>query len=110
MGKIEVNMNIKTKVFQRHLTNDEQAFHPVILGIVTFTVVAILFGILVMVYAEIQPSIVGSDDISNNTIEKMNSNVYTGFNLGSVTPVLLGATLIISIIIGMVGVMFTFQE
>ena len=97
-------------LYQRHLTNDENAFHPVILGFITFTVVAVLFGILVMVYAEIQPSIVGSDDISNNTIEKINSNVYTGFNLGSVTPVLLGATLIISIVLGMIGVMYTFSR
>jgi len=92
------------------MTNDENAFHPVILGIVTFTVVAILFGVMIMVYAEIEPTIVGSDNISNNTIEKINSNVYTGFNLGSVTPVLLGATLIISIILGMAGVMFTFSR
>ena len=106
-------MSIKTTatyLYQRHLTNDEKAFHPVILGIVTFTVVAILFGVMVMVYAEIEPTIVGSDDISNNTIEKMNSNVYTGFNLGSVTPVLLGATLLTSIILGMVGVIFAFSR
>jgi len=63
-----------------------------------------------MVYAEIQPSIVGSDAVSNNTIEKVTSNVYTGFNLGSITPVLLGATLITSIILGMVGVIFAFSR
>jgi hypothetical protein len=95
---------------QRHLTNDEKAFHPAILGIITFTVVAILFGVMVMVYAEIEPTIVGSDDISNNTIEKVSSNVYTGFNLGSITPVLLGATLIISSIIGVLGVTYAFSR
>jgi len=106
-------MSIKiatTDLYHKHLTNDENAFHPVILGIVTFTVVAILFGIMVMVYSEIQPSIIGSDEISNNTIEKVNSNVYTGFNLGSITPVLLGATLLISIILGMLGVIFAFSR
>jgi len=106
-------MSIKTattELYHKRLTNDENAFHPVILGIVTFTVVAILFDVMVMVYAEIEPTIVGSDDISNNTIEKMNSNVYTGFNLGSVTLVLLGATLIISIILGMVGVTYAFSK
>lgn len=95
---------------QRHLTNDEKAFYPAILGIITFTVVAILFGVMVMVYAEIEPTIVGSDDISNNTIEKVSSNVYTGFNLGSITPVLLGATLIISSIIGVLGVTYAFSR
>ncbi len=104
-------MSIKTTdLYQRHLTNDEDAFHPVIFSIVTFTVVAVLFGIMVMVYAEIEPTIVGSDEISNNTIEKVSSNVYTSFNLGSITPVLLGATLIISCLIGMLGVTYAFSR
>ena len=93
-----------------HLTNDENAFHPVILGIVTFTVVALLFGILVMVYAEIEPTIVGSDDMSNNTIEKVSSNVYTGFNLGSITPILIGVTLIFSVVIGVLGITYAFSK
>ena len=98
------------KLPQRHLTNDENAFHPVILGIVTFTVVAVLFGIMVMVYAEIEPSIIGSDQMSNKSIEKVTSNVYTGFNLGSITPVLLGATLIISSLIGVLGITYAFSK
>ena len=98
------------KVYQRHLTNDEKAFHPVILGIITFTVVAILFGILVMVYSEIQPSIIGSDQMSNKSIEKVTSNVYTGFNLGSITPILLVTTLITTSLLGMLGITYAFSK
>jgi hypothetical protein len=85
------------------LIEDYRAFHPVITGVVVLAMVGIVFGIMVMVYSNIQTNITGNDDASNATISQVNTNVYKGFNLGSIAPIVLAAGLIITIVIGFAG-------
>lgn len=37
------------------------------------------------------------------SVQGVNANVYKGFDLGSIAPLIMGATLVISIVLGMVG-------
>ena len=80
--------------------DDCRAMHPVITGVVTLALVGIIFGIMVMVYAAIEPSIKGTSAASNTSITAINTNVYSGFNLGAITPIVLAASLIITVVLG----------
>ena len=158
-----------------------QVTHPVILGIVTIGVVAVLFGVMVMINAEIETSVMDSADLrichedwnssvagtwvgvtygmtpypevnvfnatttftegsdfevrtSDSTIRTINgttmlvnasfqidynsvtpgyesaakieANIYKGFNLGSIAPIVMAAALVITIVLGLVGAMY----
>lgn len=63
----------------------------------------IVFGIMVTVYSNIQTNITGNDNTSNATIDTITNNVYKGFNLGSIAPIVLAAGLIITIVAGFAG-------
>jgi len=82
---------------------DFKAFHPAITGVVVLALVGIVFGIMVMVYAAIEPNIKGTSAASNTSITTINANVYSGFNLGAIAPIVLAAGLIITIVIGFAG-------
>ena len=98
--------SIAKDLYTKHMTDDEGAFHPVVLGVITLGIVGIVFGIMVMIYAEIEPNIVGTSTASNASIAKISTNVYKGFNLGSIAPIVLAASLVITIVLGMVGAMY----
>ena len=85
------------------LFEDTKAQANVISGVVTLGIVGIIFGIMVMIYANVEPNIVGTTAASNATIATVSDNVYKGFDLGSIAPLIMGATLVITIVLGMVG-------
>jgi len=75
----------------------------VIGGVVTLGIVGIIFGVMVMIYAQVEPNIQGTNAQSNASIVKVSGNVYKGFDLGSIAPLIMGASLVITIVLGMVG-------
>lgn len=87
----------------KDMFKDIEAQANVISGVVTLGIVGIIFGIMVMIYANVEPNIVGTTATSNATIATVSSNVYKGFDLGSIAPLIMGATLVITIVLGMVG-------
>jgi uncharacterized membrane protein YfcA len=80
-----------------------QMTSSIIAGVVTLGIVGIIMGVMVMIYANVEPNIVGTSDASNATIAKVNGNVYQGFDLGSISPLIMGAALVITIVLSMVG-------
>jgi len=44
-----------------------------------------------MVYSNIETNIQGTTAAANESITKVNANVYKGFNLGSIAPIVLAA-------------------
>jgi len=98
-------MSILEKAYLKgsQMIDDARAFHPVITGVVVLAMVGIVFGIMVMVYSNIESNIEGTSDAANASITKINDNVYKGFNLGSIAPIVLAAGLIITIVIGFAG-------
>lgn len=84
-----------------------QAFHPVITGVVVLAMVGIVLGIMIMVYSNVETNIEGVNEASNNTIDKINANVYKGFDLASISPIVLAAGLIITIVIGFAGMVMS---
>ena len=78
----------------------EQGNAGVIGAVVTLALVGIIFGIMVMVYSAIEPSIKGTSAAANTSITTLNTNVYQGFNLGAITPIVLAAGLIITVVLG----------
>lgn len=166
---------------KRSLVKEEKAQTNVIAGVVTLGVVGILIGIMVMIFASIEPTILESsattiydsatspssstvggltlnytmidattmrvynatDELSINTdfwgyaanntilfadpgvsdveasaeytvtydgagdgystVSGVNANVYKGFDLGSIAPLIMGASLVLTIVLGMVG-------
>jgi len=85
------------------MIDDVRAFHPVITGVVVLAMVGIVFGIMVMVYSNVETNITGTTDAANASITKVSANIYKGFDLGSIAPIVLAAGLIITIVIGFAG-------
>jgi hypothetical protein len=85
------------------MIDDFEAFHPVITGVVVLAMVGIVFGIMVMVYSNVETNITGTTAAANASIAKVNANIYKGFDLGSIAPIVLAAGLIITIVIGFAG-------
>ena len=55
------------------------------------------------VYSNVESNISGATNVSNASIAKINANIYKGFDLGSIAPIVLAAGLIITIVIGFAG-------
>jgi len=55
------------------------------------------------VYSNVESNITGTSSAANASITKINANIYKGFDLGSIAPIVLAAGLIITIVIGFAG-------
>jgi len=94
------------KSIKTGLMDDDRAFHPVISGVVLLGIVGIILGVMVMIFAEVDPNIVGTNADANTSIAKVKSNVYKGFNLGAISPLIMAAGLVITIVLGMLGSLY----
>ena len=92
---------IKDKLSLKSFKDDDGAFAPIITGVIALGVVGVIIIVMVMVYSNISGSIIGSSAAANATIAKTNANVYTGFDLGSIAPIVMAATLVIGIVMSL---------
>lgn len=67
-------------------------------GVMTIVICATIMGIGAMILSKIFPSIVGSDDTANATIEGIKSSTWSAIGLLPVALIVLAAVCIISVV------------
>ena len=81
------------------ISKEEKAYQQIVAGVLGLIVVGIVLGVGTMVYSRIEPSIVAAGTNSSNaTIASINANVYSGLQLGAISPIVMAASLILAIV------------